>query len=206
MVSTGRRVDVRVKRTYRNLIDGMFQLLNVKAFEDITVLEICAASGVHRATFYKHFVDKYDFLNFCFTTLISELPLDRAPNDITNDDAKQYYMEVVTAVVRFVEEHKQLFINVSNEKQSQMFMTSLIACIARTIEMRVHAMLDDGACIESPAPMIANFYAGALVSLLRWWVMEGKKYTAQDLVSFASNRVDEILSYYAKKKSIKDYH
>ena len=35
--------------------------------------EICEAANVHRATFYKHFNDKYEFLNFCFDNELSKI-------------------------------------------------------------------------------------------------------------------------------------
>lgn len=200
-----KRLDIRVKKTYRHLIDGMFTLLNRKAFEDITVLEICEASGVHRATFYKHFSDKYDFLTFCFESMFKELPFDKSPRDLTKEGAKQYYMDIVNDVVSFVEKNKQLFRNVSDVNQSQIFMSSLTDSVAALLEKRIHVKLEEGNSFSSPAPMLANFYAGALIGIIKWWVVNGDDYTIADLQKFASMRIDELLTYYAKKASLKQY-
>lgn len=53
-------VDPRVKRTRKLLIDAFVELLGEKSFDAITVQDIAARSTVNRATFYSHFLDKYD--------------------------------------------------------------------------------------------------------------------------------------------------
>jgi len=58
------KLDPRVKRT-RNLILRAFeQLLAEKGFETISVQDITDRAEINRATFYKHFVDKYALLDF----------------------------------------------------------------------------------------------------------------------------------------------
>jgi AcrR family transcriptional regulator len=52
--------DPRVKRTRKLLQDAFVELLSEKPFEAITVQDIATRSTINRATFYAHFVDKYD--------------------------------------------------------------------------------------------------------------------------------------------------
>ncbi len=57
------KLDPRVKRT-RSLILGSFNdLLAQKGFESISVQDVTAKAQINRATFYKHFVDKYALLD-----------------------------------------------------------------------------------------------------------------------------------------------
>ncbi|MFC7558721.1 TetR/AcrR family transcriptional regulator [Paenibacillus farraposensis] len=60
--------DLRVKRTHKLLWSALGELLldPKKEFSSITINEICEKAMVHRTTFYKHFVDKYDLLNLFF--------------------------------------------------------------------------------------------------------------------------------------------
>ncbi len=53
------KIDPRVKRTRKLLLDAFSSLISEKSFEDITVQDIAARATVNRATFYAHFVDKY---------------------------------------------------------------------------------------------------------------------------------------------------
>jgi AcrR family transcriptional regulator len=65
MSATAQKIDPRVKRTRRLLLDAFVSLLAEKSFEAITVQDITTRATVNRATFYAHFVDKY--------TLVDEL-------------------------------------------------------------------------------------------------------------------------------------
>ena len=46
------------------LCDAFTRLLEVQSFEDITVNQLCEEAMIRRATFYKHFADKYEYLSF----------------------------------------------------------------------------------------------------------------------------------------------
>jgi AcrR family transcriptional regulator len=52
--------DPRVKRTRKLLETALLELLGRKSFDAITVQDIADRSTINRATFYAHYVDKYD--------------------------------------------------------------------------------------------------------------------------------------------------
>ena len=54
--------DLRVKRTKKALSEAFVNLLKAKPLDDITINELCDAADVRRATFYKHYNDKFDFI------------------------------------------------------------------------------------------------------------------------------------------------
>ena len=58
--------DKRILKTKKNLKNTLLELLNEKAFEQITVKEICERSVTSRITFYTHFADKYELLDSIF--------------------------------------------------------------------------------------------------------------------------------------------
>ena len=56
--------DPRVVRT-RQLIEHAFEgLLNERGFQALRVRDVTERAGINRATFYAHFTDKYDLLNY----------------------------------------------------------------------------------------------------------------------------------------------
>lgn len=59
--STG-PVDPRVRRTRKLLHDALRSLLNERPFSAITVQDIAERATVNRATFYSHYLDKYDLV------------------------------------------------------------------------------------------------------------------------------------------------
>ena len=85
-------MDLRVKRTYKQLTSSLLQLLTSKSFDDLSVSEICDHAKVHRATFYKHFNDKYEFLNFCFDNELSKIAFDVTEAEATAENIKENFM------------------------------------------------------------------------------------------------------------------
>lgn len=58
------KLDPRVKRT-RNLILTSFQsLLTEKGFESVSVQDVASKAEINRVTFYAHFSDKYELLDY----------------------------------------------------------------------------------------------------------------------------------------------
>jgi len=58
------KLDPRVKRTRQLLEQAFAEALNEKGFQDVSVQDITERAGVNRATFYAHFEDKYDLLDY----------------------------------------------------------------------------------------------------------------------------------------------
>ena len=58
------KLDPRVKRTRQMLDEAFIALLAEKGFDAINVQDITARAGVNRATFYAHFQDKFDLLDY----------------------------------------------------------------------------------------------------------------------------------------------
>ena len=53
------KLDLRIYKTYKALHEAFTEILEHKSFEDLTVNELCDKAMIRRATFYKHFADKF---------------------------------------------------------------------------------------------------------------------------------------------------
>ena len=191
-----KKMDIRVKRTYQMLNDALASLLKEKSFEDLTVLEICDAAGVHRATFYKHFVDKYDFLNTCFRMKIDELGFENMEHSITPDGMRKNITRILYKVLLFVEANKGFLFAVSTDKSASSFNDILTTAIASLIEEKINSnpLLADS--LDHQVPMIANYYAGAVVGLIKWWAKTDAPCTVQDFLEFVQPKVREFCNYF----------
>lgn len=68
------------QRTLLAFSSSLMQILETKAFEKITVGEICDACNYPRATFYNYFDDSYDLLNYCWIAMMKEIKIDDYPD------------------------------------------------------------------------------------------------------------------------------
>src|SRR5262245_40855345 len=58
------KLDPRVKRTRRLILQSFSDLLAEKSFDAISVQDVTDRAQINRATFYDHFVDKYKLLDY----------------------------------------------------------------------------------------------------------------------------------------------
>ncbi|HET9905384.1 MAG TPA: TetR family transcriptional regulator, partial [Anaerolineales bacterium] len=58
------KLDPRFKRTRNLILKSFGELLAEKNFENISVQDVTDKAEINRATFYKHFVDKYALLDY----------------------------------------------------------------------------------------------------------------------------------------------
>lgn len=66
------KVDPRIIRTRKLLMDAFIKITRKKGFKDITIKDITEEATVNRATFYAHFQDKYDLIDASITEDIFE--------------------------------------------------------------------------------------------------------------------------------------
>src|SRR5690349_6116440 len=58
------KLDPRVKRTRQLLEQAFLEVAAEKGFQAVSVQDIAEKAGVNRATFYDHFADKYELLDY----------------------------------------------------------------------------------------------------------------------------------------------
>ena len=57
------RGDLRVQRTRNLIVEALIDLTIQKGFAAVTVQDIVTRAGINRATFYRHYQDKFDLLD-----------------------------------------------------------------------------------------------------------------------------------------------
>lgn len=64
MLPNEEKLDPRVRRTRNLILHSFSDLLGEKSFDSISVQDVTDKAQINRATFYKHFVDKYALLDY----------------------------------------------------------------------------------------------------------------------------------------------
>lgn len=190
-----KRNDIRVVRTHSQLFDGLMRLLITKTFDEITVSEICEASGVHRATFYNHFNDKYEFLNSCFQNKLEAITFDRLEKGSTPEIIRRNILHFVECLLMFVDENRVLFTATCGNNYSFTFNSSFAAAINKYCYEKLNSVL------TAPSHRImltSEFYSGAIVGVIKWYIFSANKDLLKDTMEFIEHRVDELCSFYEK--------
>lgn len=195
-VKNSRKIDVRVIRTFNQLTEALFRLLAKKSFDEITVLEICNEADVHRATFYKHFIDKFDFLNSCLQMKLSRLKLNIENDDYSSELMRRSCLIMIEQVFDFVEENYLIIKGASSDKYSSSLNNTLVDAISDFINELVNCKEDISSKLGIQTQMLSSYYAGAIVGLIKWWVMNKELCTKTEMLDFAKVKINDLCNYF----------
>jgi AcrR family transcriptional regulator len=175
LVST-KKTDARVRRTRDALGDALVALMQEKPFDTITVQDVLDRAKVGRSTFYSHYSDK---------------------DDLLMSDAEEFFELVATSLSAQGEKSdrvfpvQEFFAHIAEAKQ---FVEALMSSgkfhdnmelahglFARGIERRLSELPRGQQIPADEVPAIAFAQAGALLSLLNWWIDRGMKQTPAEM-------------------------
>ena len=97
--------DPRVIRTRHLLLDAFVALVRKKDFTSISVKDITEYAQVNRATFYAHFQDKYDILEYMVIDTFMNLISKRINGEVTLNE------ETLRNLIHFVYEYVETISN-----------------------------------------------------------------------------------------------
>ena len=185
--------DARVQRTYALLMGALMELMKEKDFENLTVSDICEKAGVHRATFYKHFNDKIEFIRYCFENQLSSIEIDGIIKDPTPENLRAGIIFSVDEIFRFVDKNIVILKIICSEKYhtslGSTFFTTLNDFCFSKFAQAIHA---PGHKVE----ILSTFYSSALMGVIRWYVTRNGEEHKDDIRVFIEHRVDELVGYY----------
>src|SRR5215469_15714083 len=115
------QTDLRVRRTQANLREALIGLIEEKGFDAVTVGDIAERAMVNRATFYRHYPDKYALVTGIFEEavkqMLREIPLPEsfeatAPaSGVLGDEVRQHdvALAVWSALFEHLARHARLY-------------------------------------------------------------------------------------------------
>ena len=174
--------DLRTTRTYLLLKNALLELLSKESFDSIKVNDICNLAMRPRTTFYSHFSDKYELLDYCINDIEAELTKNFEPGNYST--AKEFYSDLINHLLKYLGENKQFFKNMLNNNYSAgiitVFHNSAIKYITDLIEKENQA----GKKFDVPPKIMAEFYSGAVTAIIMWWLKTNSKISEQDLCNY----------------------
>jgi len=171
-----KKTDARVRRTRDALGDALVALMQEKPFETITVQDVLDRAHVGRSTFYSHYSDKDDLLMSDADDFYERVAFGLSSSGDTSDrvfPVREFFSHIAEA---------RRFVNaLSSSGKMQENMELARGHFARGIERRL-AELPRGQSIRaSERPAIAFAHAGALLSLLTWWIDRGMRQSPSEM-------------------------
>ena len=182
---TAKKEDLRIRRTHKLLCDAMVSLLETRSFDEISVVDICEKAMVHRATFYKHFADKFDFMEYVVREKIREFYDKNAAEQMINEP-KDAYSIIIENVVSFVEKNRQL-LKISSHSPSNNFYDYIQKIVFEEMSNLLEGARLLGSSFSVPTDLLAQFLTGGFVSIVFWWLKNEDKYSRDEMITYIKN-------------------
>lgn len=165
-----RKTDRRIQRTRDALGDALITLMHEKPFDTITVQDVLDLAEVSRSTFYTHFRDKDDlFLSDADDFFGHMANLLTMRGEVSNRVAP------VREMFAHVAELGKFYDALVASGKFQDAMELAQEHFARGIEQRLAKLSPTHANSSVSRAALAYAFAGAMLSLMSWWLDHGKQ-------------------------------
>lgn len=171
------KIDRRSQRTRRLLNQALLELMLEQRYEDITVQHVIDRANVGRSTFYAHYLDKEDLLVSEFTrmldALIQQIDQPGAPDRPAAPD--------LTGFFQHVQGHFQLYKALNRGGAMDLLYKKGHERIRQNILQHLQERVPAGHTPAIPLALAAEYMAGAILSVLKWWLGNELNFTPEQM-------------------------
>lgn len=158
------------------LAESFKQLVLEKPVEKITIKEITDRAGVIRVTFYNHFQDKYELLEWiCQEEVVNPIRVL-----LWNNMQREALTFIFTSILK----NKEFYRHVAKLEGQNSFESIVRNCIVGVIVDYIdeHAEKENSRYTWLTSQWIAQFYAQNMTFVLISWIRDGMRVPPADMV------------------------
>ncbi len=179
-----KRPDRRGPRTRRLLRDSLISLIMEKGYDSVTVQDITDRANMGRATFYLHFKNGKDQL---LMTSLREMFDDLKARIVPpSPDIPLGDMAMRMIPFQHAFEYRDLYrVTLLSQQGTAAIVNGIREYLAGSLRERIDVIVADRQPVV-PLDILANYLAGAMISLISWWLKQDSNYTAEQMAEMFS--------------------
>jgi len=184
------QTDLRIRRTHKFLQEAMIELIAEQGFDAITVGDIAERAMINRATFYRHYQDKYDLVAKIFEETANHLMENIKPTSKDTDQSKtENLLEIWVQLFEHVAENARLYRAMLGKNGSSWFAARMREHIIKLMLERVRQyehMMDPRQQIKPAMPQELSVMqlSHVLIGTIVWWLESEKSYTPRQIATW----------------------
>jgi len=184
--------------TKEALAEALKKMLAIKPIDKITVKDLVEECGVNRQTFYYHFDDVYDLLEWVFEEDANRV----LPSEIGTDIVSERWRECVRIYFHYLLENRSMVLNIFNS-QNRSYMLRYYRDRLRGCVHGFAVIVSEGKNIDwADLEYVVDFYVNGVVGLISMWLDNNMElppeYTQERLMQMLEGSVEEMLAKFQK--------
>lgn len=160
-----------------------------KVFSTIRVREICEKANIHRSTFYRHFEDKYQLLEFGLFTLWNDY--------FELDEREKFYTPFTTATEFYEKSTAEKLIRL-NEVDTE-FIKTADAFFLKQMSASFSTVLKEDSQKGMPNELLTRFVASGIQAIGEWSNEQPQEVFPEELDAYYAKLVLDSLALSCKK-------
>jgi probable dihydroxyacetone kinase regulator len=176
--------------TQAAIANSMKQLMKIKPFNDISVSDIINNCGISRKTFYYHFKDKYDVVNWIFNTDVVDSILESTTLD--------NWAEGSLKLCRYIYDNREFYTNAINVAGQNSFTEYLNNLTRLQVEKLSMQACGKYTVDKDDKEFMIDFFYNAFIGVFTTWINSGMKDTPEVIVRRWKTIADKSLENYVK--------
>lgn len=147
--------------TKRALASALRELMEEVPFDKIQVAHICERCNMNRKSFYYHFKDKYDLLNWIFDTDIISFV-----RNFSGTEPLEQHVETFQEICNYFYENRNFYHNAFKIQGQNSFSEHFREYIRPFIKLRLTYLIGDSADDE----FVLDFFTDAIACAIERWM------------------------------------
>lgn len=185
-----RKEDSRIVKTRRALVLAFLDLLKEIKYEDISINELCTRANIRRATFYKHYKDKTDFL-YSVIRILRESFDEKVWSG--TGYTKDYYLCYAKQLISFFTSRREIVNNMLSSESRGALMGIMISQNLEDTRHRLEESKKNGMDLCASSNVLAAMLVGSVATTIARWFLLGEIEPEEVLVEGISNIIDRML-------------
>ena len=191
-----KKEDLRILKTKASLYRGLMNLMKKKPFEEINVSEICKESLINRSTFYDHFNDKYELIEYLMNDMRNEL-IEKINKSNKTNTIKEYYIELMRVLLEHIKSNIDVYssaIKINSNSIAKDMMTDVII-ISTTKEIEKNYINKS----NIPTKLIVLYYASGIINITIDYLNRSKNINIDEILNIIDELTPETNHFIPKK-------
>lgn len=158
--------------TKQAIVSGIKELVSKKNFDKVSVTEISNICNINRNTFYYHFTDKYDVIDWIFQTEINPV--------ISPYISDNKWAECIIALCKHFENEKAFYTSALYNRCPGSLYQILVDHFKNAFMISFEAHYKRLGITGSDKEIVARFYSHGTIDMICDWVSSGMRVDAAD--------------------------
>lgn len=190
------KVDRRVRKTRKQLREGLARLLEKKSIRDIKVKELVEEVDINRSTFYLHYSDIYDMLEKIEEELFQEIQDAMQTHPISADERSRAF---ICEMFQIMEDNRAICKALCGPNGDMAF----VARMEKVVGSQAVQVIEPLFKIEKKQLRYSYAYClNGCVGLIKVWLLEDGKETPEQMAKIMYTMVSNSLNGYLTEKRV----